>query len=798
MSSLSLDKYSSEAKNLVVKSQALADKRNHKQVEPIHFLAVALGLTDIVKLLESADVDSKEMEVFTETQLQSLPKETREPSYLSEAMIDFLKRAEQAAGSQGVTIEHLLHALAEEKKGAALRILQAFGIGPGVLKNRIAAKEKEVKKEEVSTDPSYMRNLTELAKSNRLDPVIGRNAEVRRLLQILGRRNKNHPILVGEVGVGKKSIVNALAMKIASGNVSSKFSSVKVMHLDAGRLVSGVKQRGDVEERMRKALSAIKAEDTILFIHGIDSLFNQSTVLSGSGDLVSSLLARENLRLITSTTPEGLRKLTEKDSNLTRQFTTINVDASTDAETVEILRGIAIKYETFHNVRVGDPAICAAVKLAKRYLQKRALPDSAIDLLDEASSRKKFEVDGLSAKADVTLSRYSSLKNQLIGLIGDDDPASLKTKAALESEIEKLGPDVEDVYAALKHNRRSGGRENCILTEEDIASVLEDWTGIPINSMLEGEGEKLSKMEDILSGRVVGQDEAVKAVAKSVRRARLGLRDLGKPIGSFLMLGPSGVGKTELAKALAKFLFDDDKAMIRMDMSEYMEKHMAQRLIGAPPGYAQADEGGLLTEAVSKKPYSVLLFDEIEKAHPDVFNLLLQVLDDGRLTDGLGKTVDFTNTVVIMTSNIGSASILELPPEQFETVEGVAAIKNGLQADLRKLLRPELLNRIDETVIFRPLTKGMLKDIANIQINLLEKMLSPKEIKLIIDDEAKSFLVEIGYEPGYGARPLKRAILKHVQDALAERIMSGVCKEGSTVNISVKNDALYFSEVDFS
>jgi ATP-dependent Clp protease ATP-binding subunit ClpB len=798
MSSLSLDKYSSEAKTLVVKSQALADKRNHKQVEPIHFLAVALSLTDIVKLLESADVDSKEMEVFTETQLQSLPKETREPSYLSEAMIDFLKRAEQAAGNQGVTIEHLLHALAEEKKGAALRILQAFGIGPGDLKNRIAAKEKEAKKEEVSADPSYMRNLTELAKSNRLDPVIGRNAEVRRLLQILGRRNKNHPILVGEVGVGKKSIVNALAMKIASGNVSSKFSSVKVMHLDAGRLVSGVKQRGDVEERMRKALSAIKAEDTILFIHGIDSLFNQSTVLSGSGDLVSSLLARENLRLITSTTPEGLRKLTEKDSNLTRQFTAINVDASTDAETVEILRGIAIKYETFHNVRVGDPAICAAVKLAKRYLQKRALPDSAIDLLDEASSRKKFEVDGLSAKADVTLSRYSSLKNQLIGLIGDDDPASLKTKASLESEIEKLGPDVEDVYAALKHNRRSGGRENCILTEEDIASVLEDWTGIPINSMLEGEGEKLSKMEDILSGRVVGQDEAVKAVAKSVRRARLGLRDLGKPIGSFLMLGPSGVGKTELAKALAKFLFDDDKAMIRMDMSEYMEKHMAQRLIGAPPGYAQADEGGLLTEAVSKKPYSVLLFDEIEKAHPDVFNLLLQVLDDGRLTDGLGKTVDFTNTVVIMTSNIGSASILELPAERFETLEGVASIKDGLQADLRKLLRPELLNRIDETVIFRPLTKGMLKDIANIQINLLEKMLSPKEIKLIIDDEAKSFLVEIGYEPGYGARPLKRAILKHVQDALAERIMSGVCKEGSTVNISVKNDALYFREVDFS
>eukprot|EP00697_Spironema_sp_BW2_P007265 gnl/Spiro4/21506_TR10535_c0_g1_i1.p1 gnl/Spiro4/21506_TR10535_c0_g1~~gnl/Spiro4/21506_TR10535_c0_g1_i1.p1 ORF type:complete len:796 (+),score=84.15 gnl/Spiro4/21506_TR10535_c0_g1_i1:4218-6605(+) len=790
MSELSLEKFSSEARSAVTKSQSLADKRNHKEVEPIHFLAVALGLTELAKLLESSDVDHKEMQALTESQLQTLPKETKEHSYLSGAMIEFLRRAEVAAGNQSVTMEHLLHALTEEKKGASMRILQNFGIGPGGLKKPAAAPES---KPDDSSDP-YLKNLTDLAKSNRLDPVIGRNVEVRRLLQILGRRSKNHPILVGETGVGKRSIVNALAMKIASGNVSSKFTSVKVIHLDAGRLVSGVKARGDVEERMKKALSSIKAEDTILFIHGIDSLFNQSAALSGSGDLVSSLLARENLRLITSTTTEGFRKLTEKDANLTRQFTPINIDPSTDAETIEILRGIAVKYETYHNVRVGDPAICSAVKLAKRYLQKRALPDSAIDLIDEASSRKKFEVDGLSAKSDVTLSRYSSLKNQLIGLIGDDDVASLKTKSAIEAEIEELGPSVEEILYTLRANRTSRNRKHCTLTEEDIAAVLEDWTGIPLSSMLEGEGEKLSKMEDILTGRVVGQEEAVKAVAKSVRRARLGLRDLGKPIGSFLFLGPSGVGKTELAKALAKFLFDDDKAMIRMDMSEYMEKHMAQRLIGAPPGYAQADEGGLLTEAVSKKPYSVLLFDEIEKAHPDVFNLLLQVLDDGRLTDGLGKTVDFTNTVVIMTSNIGSGRILELPSEQFESPEGVAAIKDELQVKLREHLRPELLNRIDETVVFRPLTKVMLQQIANIQINLLEKMLAPKEIKLAINDEAKSFLVDIGYEPGYGARPLKRAILKHVQDALAERIMSGVCKDGSTVNITVKSGALNFQE----
>ncbi len=794
MTELSLEKFSSEARLAVSKSQSLADKRNHKEVEPVHFLAVALGLAEIVKLLESADVDCKEMQAFTETQLQSLTKDMKERSYLSNAMIEFLKRAEQSAGDKSVTLEHLIEALVEEKKGASVRILKAFGIIPGELKSRIAA--ADIKKEEALSD-SYLRNLTDQARANRLDPVIGRNVEVRRLIQILGRRSKNHPILVGETGVGKRSIVNALAMKIASGNVSSKFSSVKVIHLDAGRLTSGVKQRGDVDERMKKVLSTIRPEDTILFIHGIDSLFNQSTVLSGSGDLVASLLARDNLRLITSTTPEGLRKLTEKDANLARQFTPINIEPSTDAETIEILRGIAVKYETYHNVLVGDPAICSAVKLAKRYLQKRALPDSAIDLIDEASSRKKFEVDGLSAKSDVTLSRYSSLKSQLIGLIGDEDAASLKTKAAIEAEIETLGPAVEDILNTVKRSR-GNSQTTCVLSEEDIAAVLEDWTGIPLSSMLEGEGDKLAKMEDILGGRVVGQEEAVKAVAKSVRRARLGLRDLGKPIGSFLMLGPSGVGKTELAKALAKFLFDDDKAMIRMDMSEYMEKHMAQRLIGAPPGYAQADEGGLLTEAVSKKPYSVLLFDEIEKAHPDVFNLLLQVLDDGRLTDGLGKTVDFTNTVIIMTSNIGSKRILELPVQQFESAEGVAEIKDELQASLRDHLRPELLNRIDETVIFRPLTKTMLQQIANIQISLLEKMLAPKEIKLVINDEAKSFLVEIGYEPGYGARPLKRAILKHVQDALAERIMSGVCKDGSTVTISVKDRALHFQESDLT
>lgn len=792
MSELALKKFTAEARQIVVKAQTLADDRCHKDVEPIHFLSAALEFPVFVEYLRSIDIDPKRVANSVSIILDEFSRDATDgQSYLSRSMILFLERSEEIAGNKMVSVEHLILSLSEETKGACVKLFRSLNMAPADIKSRIKA--RDIKKEEASSLP-YLKNLTNLAKLGGLDPVIGRHVEVRRLIQILGRRHKNHPLLVGHTGVGKRSIVNALALKVASGNVSAKFDSLNIIHLDAGRLVAGAKARGDVEARMKKALASIKPEETILFIHGIDSLFNQSAALSGAGELLSGLLTQDNLRLITSTTPEGLRKIAEKDANIHHQFTVINIEPSSSDETVEILRGIAIKYETYHKVKVGDPAIISAVKLAKRYLQKRSLPESAIDLLDEASSRKKFEVDGMSAKSDVILSRLSSLKAQLVGLIGDEDVHSVKTRNELEREVSELTPEAENILTQLRRNRANSQCSACILTDEDIASVLEDWTGIPTTKMLEGESDKLSSMEETITKRVVGQNEAVAAIAKAVRRSRLGLRDLGKPIGSFLFLGPSGVGKTELAKSLSQFLFDSPDSLIRMDMSEYMEKHMAARLIGPPPGYVGSDEGGVLTEAVSKNPYSVLLFDEIEKAHPDVFNLLLQVLDDGRLTDGRGKTVDFTNTVIIMTSNIGSIKILE-SENQLDTSEGIEAMKADLQTDLRKLLRPELLNRIDETVIFRPLSKDLLKNIADIQLSLLEKMLSHKEIKLVVTDEAKEFLVNADYTPGYGARPLKRAILKYVQDALAERIMTGLTRDGNTVHVSIKENGLFFKEV---
>lgn len=789
MNQLSLDKFLPEAKSTVGKAQSLADKLNHKEVDPVHFLAVAVNLPEILKFLEIVKVDPKILSIAVETEIKYLPKQISSNSSLSKGMLDVLARAEKEAGEQKVSLEHLMFSVFSESKGATLKIIQGLGLVPGQIRSR--AKMAETKDTSVGT--SFFTNITDLAKMGRLDPVIGRNGEVRRLIQILGRRNKNHPLLVGQPGVGRRSIVNAVAMKIASGNVSAKFLNVNLIHIDAGRLVSGTKQRGEAEIRLRKAISSIKPENTILYIHGIDALFSQGNGASGSGDVLSSLLAQEDLRIITSTTPEGLRKISEKDNSLTHRFTPIDVEPSTEAETIEILRGIAVRYETFHNVQVGDPAICAAVKLAKRYLKKRVLPDSAIDLLDEAASRKKFEVDGLPAKSDGIVNRYNSVKSQLVGLDGDEDDASIKSKLLLQSELQDLKPQVEEILATFKRNK--GSTSNCVLNETDVALILEDWTGIPAAKMLDGEGDKLGKMEDMIGARVIGQDEAVIAVSKAIRRARLGLRDVGKPIGSFLFLGSSGVGKTEISKALSEFLFDDDKSMIRIDCSELQHSHMVARLIGPPPGYANASDGGMLTEAVIKKPYSVVLFDEVEKAHPDIFNILLQVLDDGRLTDGCGKTADFTNTVIILTSNIGSKTLLELPPEQFESEEGILEMKKTLQGELLGHLRPEFLNRIDETVIFRPLSKPILNKIADIQLRNLEKMLSSREIKVSVSDEVKSFLVDEGYSPAFGARPLKRSILKHIQDAISERIMKGLTKDGSTVEITMVSNKLSYASL---
>jgi ATP-dependent Clp protease ATP-binding subunit ClpB len=616
-------------------------------------------------------------------------------------------------------------------------------------------------------------------------------------------------------------------------------------------LLAGAKLRGEVEERIRQLLGAVKGQgvrETLLYISGIDSLFGQGAAGSGVGDLLKPMLARGEIRMLASTTPEGVRKLHEKEPGLVRRFTVLSIDPATPEQAVEVLRGIATRYEAHHNVRIGDPAIVASVRLAKRYLQDRALPDNAVDLLDESAARKRVEIDGVPARVDNAIRRLASLKAQRASLADDVDAMSVKTRERIDAEILGLEPTVAEMRAKIESQRsavaaqgtlraehakvqalleearqkqdfaRLGEIEHVTLpdvkrrldaadaalakdgapglsnlvTEEDVALVLGDWTGIPVARMLESEAEKLLKMEERLAARVIGQDEAVKAVSRAVRRGRIGLRDPGKPIGSFLFLGPSGVGKTELAKALAEFLFDDEQSMTRLDMSEFMEKHMAQRLVGAPPGYVDSEEGGFLTEAVRRKPYSVLLFDEVEKAHVDVFNLLLQVLDDGRLTDGRGRTADFSNTVVIMTSNIGSRRILETDPKLFETPEGRDALRDVLREELRNFLRPEFLNRIDDIVLFRPLSKVDLRGIVDIQLRRLEKLLEGRELKLSLTEAAKAQLVELGYEPAFGARPLKRAILKRLQDPLAEEILAGGYPPGSVVRVDVKTEEFVF------
>jgi ATP-dependent Clp protease ATP-binding subunit ClpB len=854
-----LDRYAPDAKALVAGAQSLADERKHAQVEPVHLLARAMerdrGVQEVFK---RAGADPADVSVEAESGLARINKTTSGLAYLSNAMLQLLARAEKEAGTGTVEVEHLLNALAQEIRGPAAVVLQAFGLGPGSLRPHMSAL-KTVPREIVPAGPSstdllsrFTRDLVDRARKEGFDPVIGRDVEVRRLLQILERRQKNCPLLVGEAGVGKAAIVGALAMRIALGDVPQSLANLSILELETGSLLAGAKLRGEIEERLRQVLAAVKAgsKEALLYINGIDSLLGQGAAGSGVADLLKPLLARGEVRIVASTTVDGARKMHERDPGLLRRFSVLTIEAPSVEQAIEILRGIASKYEAHHDVQIGEGAIVTAVRLAKRYLQDRALPDAAIDLLDETAARKRVEIDGVPAGVDTAIRRLASLKAQLASLAGDDDSMSVKTRERLEKESRELEPTVSEMRARLdsrrgalaafaairneeeklvvqlaeardKHDfarlgelehvqlpdvrrrleaakaavgREGGAAASTIVTEEDVALVLGDWTGIPVSKMLEAESEKLLKMESRLAERVIGQDEAVRAVSRAVRRGRVGLRDPGKPIGSFLFLGPSGVGKTELAKALAEFLFDDEQSMTRLDMSEFMEKHMAQRLVGAPPGYVDSEEGGFLTEAVRRRPYSVLLFDEVEKAHTDVFNLLLQVLDDGRLTDGRGRTANFSNTVVIMTSNIGSKRLLETDPKLFETPEGVEALRDVLQEELRNFLRPEFLNRIDDVVLFRPLSKKDLRGIVDIQLRRLEKLVSDRELKLQLSDAAKNRLVDLGYEPAFGARPLKRAILKELQDPLAEEILRGGYAPGAVVKVDLNGEDFVFAK----
>jgi ATP-dependent Clp protease ATP-binding subunit ClpB len=854
---LSLDRYDSEAKSLVAGAQALADEKKHAEVLPLHILVRALERDPgVAAVFRQSGVNVVEMQANAERALANLPK-SKEPAYLSAAMLDLLERAGREADrerSPAVKVEHVLNALSQEIRGPAGEILGAFGVAPGSLRAHLSALRSVPRGtqrrslESSGAGQQYTHDLVEDARAGRLDPVIGRDAELRRLLTVLERRQKSHPLLVGEPGVGKGAVIGALAQRIAAGDVPTTLAGARLLELDAGALVAGTRLRSEIDERLRALLSTLGdalAGSSIFVVRGLDQLFGQGPSSSAVGDLLRAPIARGEMRMLGTTTPEGIRKLQDRDPTLLRLFTVLGIEEPSVDGAIEILRGIASRYEQRHQVEISEGALVASVKLAKRYVQDRFLPDSAIDLMDETAAAKRVETDGVPREVDEAIRRLESLKAQLTSLGKTDDPASVATRERLQRELDGLEPRVTDMRSKLESRRgavaavraltgeldqarstlaeardaknfarlgelehvtvpelekrlaaaeqaaRSAGALDIVsrtTTEEDVAATLAVWTGIPVAKMLEGEADKLLKMEERLEQRVVGQDDAVRAIARAVRRGRVGLRDPGKPIGSFLFLGPSGVGKTELGKALAEFLFDDEGALTRLDMSEFMERHMAQRLIGAPPGYADSEQGGFLTEAVRRRPYSVLLFDEVEKAHQDVFNLLLQVLDDGRLTDGRGRTADFSNTVVIMTSNIGSQRILDSDPRLFETDDGREALRDVLLGLLGEFFRPEFLNRIDDVVVFRSLTREHLRKIVDIQLERLERLLADREIRLDLDDPSKDRLVELGYEPALGARPLRRAILKQVQDPLAEALLAGKFPDGSVVHVRLSGE----------
>ncbi|MEZ4220105.1 MAG: AAA family ATPase [Polyangiaceae bacterium] len=857
---LSLDRFAPDARALVAGAQALADERKHVEVQPLHLLVCGLGLdAGVGAVLRAAGADVVELQASAERALGELPK-AQEPSYLSAAMLDLLERAQRESDrdhASSVQVDHLLNALSQEIRGPAGELLGAHRIGPGSLRPHMSALKSVPRTQrrpatKAATVDHYTHDLIEDARAGRIDPVIGRDAEVRRLLSILERRQKSHPLLVGEPGVGKGAVVGALAQRIAEGDVPTSLAGVRLLELDAAALVAGTRLRSDVDERVRTLLSSLRDSTTampILVVRGVEQLFAQGPTGSAVGDLLKSPLAYGELRMLATTTPEGLRKIADKDPTVLRHFSQLPLEEPSVDGAIEILRGIASRYEERHQVQISESAIVASVRLARRYVQDKFLPDCAIDLLDETAAAKRVETDGVPADVDEAIRRLESLKAQLHSLDHSTDATTLAAREKLTAEASELEPKVSEMRAKMESRRGAvaavralanelasakaaqeaareakdfaklgeiehvtlpdlekrhaaaeaaarsagalqGSRE---VTEEDVAARLAVWTGVPVAKMLEGEADKLLKMEERLEQRVVGQDDAVGAIARAVRRGRVGLRDPGKPIGSFLFLGPSGVGKTELAKALAQFLFDDELALTRLDMSEFMERHMAQRLIGAPPGYADSDQGGFLTEAVRRRPYSVLLFDEVEKAHQDVFNLLLQVLDDGRLTDGRGRLADFSNTVVIMTSNIGSQRILEADPKLFDNEEGREALRDVLLDELRAFFRPEFLNRVDDVVVFRSLTKDHLRLITDIQLRKLERMLKDRKLTLDVDDAAKNRLVDLGYEPALGARPLRRAILRELQDPLAESILSAKYPEGTKIRVKLDGDKFVFS-----
>jgi ATP-dependent Clp protease ATP-binding subunit ClpB len=857
---MNFDKYTDRSRGFVQSAQSLAQREGHQQFAPEHLLKVLLddpeGLA--AGLIDRAGGNSRAALAATEAALAKRPKISGGGAgqvYLDPALgrvFDTAEKAGDKAGDSFVTVERLLLALALERASEAGKILSHAGVTPQTLNAAIEALRKGRTADSASAENAYdalkkySRDLTQAARDGKLDPVIGRDEEIRRTIQVLSRRTKNNPVLIGEPGVGKTAIVEGLALRIVNGDVPESLQDKKLLALDLGALIAGAKYRGEFEERLKAVMQEVTAAAGlyVLFIDEMHTIVGAGKAdgAMDASNLLKPALARGDLHCIGATTLDEFRKHVEKDAALARRFQPVYVDEPSVEDTVSILRGLKEKYEAHHKVKITDAALVAAATLSHRYIADRFLPDKAIDLVDEAAARLRMQIDSKPEELDNLDREIVRLKIEQEALKKERDAASkdrlkrlekdlaqleekadaltakwksekdkLNSAAELQKALDKAKNDLADAirrgdyqragelqYGAVPELERklkviegaasSGIVVSEAVTADNIAAVVSRWTGIPVDRMLEGERDKLLRMEDKIGQRVVGQADAVRSVSTAVRRARAGLQDPNRPIGSFMFLGPTGVGKTELTKALAEFMFDDEHALIRIDMSEYMEKHSVARLIGAPPGYVGYEEGGALTEAVRRRPYQVVLFDEIEKAHPDVFNVLLQVLDDGRLTDGQGRTVDFRNTLIVMTSNLGGEYLVS----QAEG-EDTDTVRDQVMAEVRAHFRPEFLNRVDEIILFHRLKREHMGRIVDIQMQRLAKLLEDRKIVLTLEPKGREWLADKGYDPAYGARPLKRVIQKSVQDPLAELILSGKIKDGEKVVISAGKQGLVFN-----